>query len=123
MRPSWEEIIRRLRNIGLSDWEIQVILERPYDYIDLVKEYTVRRAAAKSVDHFINNYKGVRKPKSLVSSIIERLQKYNGEVMKMLQRTFSHRTSTKVEEEKEEKRKEEREEEEVMIVRIKKELV
>ena len=117
---SWDEIIERLRSIGLSDWEIQCILEDPYKYLEYVKDLTLKAAATKSVDHFINNYKGVRKPKSIISSIIERLQKYNGEVMKMLQRTFSHRTSTKVEEEKEEGKKEE---EEVMIVKVRKELV
>jgi len=118
---SWDEIIKRLRSIGLSDWEIQCILEDPYKYLEYVKDLTLRQAAAKSIDHFINNYKGIKKPKSIISSIIEHLQTLNEKRMKKELRTSAHKKRQKTKEE--EKEKKAKEEEEVMIVKVRKELV
>ena len=115
---SWEEIIKRLRAIGLSDWEIQCILEDPFKYLEYVKEYTLKEAAAKSIDHFIRNYKGVKKPKSIISMIAEHLQTLNVKRMKKEFWTSHHKKRLLSK-----KKEEEKEEEEVMIVRIKKELI
>jgi len=105
---SWEELIKRLREAGLTDLEVQAVLERPGLVKKLLIEYAAMSAAQKLYKyHQENGYVIERPPRSFLEIILKGIRARREEV-----------------EEEEAKEGETREKkEEVYIVRIRRELV
>jgi len=112
---SWEELIKRLREAGLTDLEVQAVLERPGLVKKLLIEYAAISAAQKLYKyHQENGYVIERPPRSFLEIILNKIKGIRA-------RREEEKEEVEEEEAKEGEAREKKEE--VYVVRIRKELV